>query len=93
MSRGGGCGTDGKPGIYTNVAMYLEWIRTADLGNLNQNITIPKEQCPGFKCKSGDGNCLPSDYKCNRLVDCIDAEDEDQCDYATFDLNFFICSE
>lgn len=93
ISRGSGCGQPRSPGTYTNVAMHLEWIAKANSGDLNPNITIPKQQCPGFKCQSGDGNCLPRDSKCNRVVDCFDAEDEDQRDYTTFDLHFFICSE
>lgn len=41
----------------------------------------PLQACPGFKCKSGLSKCLPLKRKCDRIVDCLDAEDEINCDF------------
>lgn len=40
----------------------------------------PKQECPGFKCKSGIFKCLPSKRICDKIVDCLGGEDEMNCD-------------
>lgn len=39
----------------------------------------PLDSCQGFSCRTGLGRCLPIDKKCDRFVDCLDAEDETDC--------------
>lgn len=41
----------------------------------------PLQDCPGFKCKSGISKCLPLKRKCDKTVDCLNAEDEIGCDF------------
>lgn len=41
----------------------------------------PIQECPGFKCKSGISKCLPLNRKCDKIVDCLHAEDEVSCDF------------
>lgn len=41
----------------------------------------PIQECPGFKCETGISKCLPNKRKCDRIVDCLDGEDETQCEY------------
>lgn len=43
----------------------------------------PLNKCPGFSCNGGFGKCLPSRRRCDKNVDCIDAEDEMHCSYNT----------
>lgn len=44
-------------------------------------IVQPIQECPGFKCESGISKCLPNKRKCDRIVDCLDGEDEKQCKF------------
>lgn len=37
----------------------------------------PLANCPTFSCD--DGRCLPIEQRCNRIVDCLNGEDEIQC--------------
>lgn len=39
----------------------------------------PLEKCPGFSCNGGLGKCLRIEARCNRVVDCLDGEDELYC--------------
>lgn len=39
----------------------------------------PKQECPGFKCTSGISKCLPMKRMCDKIVDCLDGEDEINC--------------
>lgn len=39
----------------------------------------PLEKCPGFSCGGGLGKCLPIDSRCNKIVECLDGEDEVNC--------------
>ncbi|KAI8424408.1 hypothetical protein MSG28_002920 [Choristoneura fumiferana] len=41
----------------------------------------PKQECPGFKCKSGIFKCLPSKRICDKIIDCLGGEDEMNCDF------------
>ena len=39
----------------------------------------PLDSCPGFKCQTGTGHCLPMKMRCNGVVNCLGAEDEMNC--------------
>lgn len=39
----------------------------------------PLTSCPGFSCLTELGKCLPLEKRCDRIVDCLDAEDEIGC--------------
>lgn len=41
----------------------------------------PIQECPGFKCKTGISKCLPNKRKCDKIVDCLDGEDETKCQF------------
>lgn len=39
----------------------------------------PLQKCPGFKCSSGILKCLPDKRVCDKIIDCLDGEDEMNC--------------
>lgn len=39
----------------------------------------PLKRCPGFSCEGGLGKCLPIEARCNRVIDCLNGEDEVNC--------------
>lgn len=39
----------------------------------------PLQKCPGFKCTSGISKCLPDKRVCDKVLDCLDGEDEMNC--------------
>lgn len=41
----------------------------------------PQLHCPGIRCKTGK-QCVPTKRQCDKYVDCMNAEDEQNCDYA-----------
>lgn len=40
----------------------------------------PKQECPGFRCDSGMTKCIPKNRMCDKIIDCLDGEDEYNCD-------------
>jgi len=40
----------------------------------------PLQYCPGIRCKTGK-QCVPTKRQCDKYVDCMNAEDEQNCDY------------
>lgn len=44
-------------------------------------IVQPIQECPGFKCETGISKCLPNKRKCDKIVDCLDGEDETKCEF------------
>lgn len=46
----------------------------------------PQQYCPGILCKSGK-QCIPSKRQCDKYVDCMNAEDEQNCDYTGSQYN------
>ncbi|XP_076624870.1 serine protease nudel isoform X2 [Colletes latitarsis] len=80
VSHGEGCGRPDEPGTYTKVSYFLEWIREVFSGERVPPMKrTPLEKCPGFSCERGLGKCLPIEARCNRMVDCLDGEDELYC--------------
>lgn len=41
------------------------------------NFKRPLANCPTFSCD--DGKCLPIERRCNRIIDCLNGEDEIEC--------------
>ena len=41
---------------------------------------IPKQECRGMVCRRGTGTCLLPDFVCDGTVDCLNAEDESDCE-------------
>lgn len=39
----------------------------------------PLARCPGYHCTSGSRRCYSSKKRCDKTVDCLDAEDEIHC--------------
>ncbi|KAG7203877.1 hypothetical protein KM043_017931 [Ampulex compressa] len=84
VSHGEGCGRPDEPGAYTKVSQFVEWIRqTSGTQTVSPIGNLPLSKCPGFRCAGGSGRCLPIEKRCNRMVDCLNAEDEINCHSST----------
>ncbi|CAL7938816.1 unnamed protein product [Xylocopa violacea] len=80
VSHGEGCGRPDEPGIYTRVSYFLHWIQEISNGRgVPPMKRTALDKCPGFSCEGGLGKCLPIEARCNRMVDCLDGEDEVNC--------------
>lgn len=91
ISHGDGCARPDEPGVYTRVSYFARWIQkqigergeatsfapSRLAGPMLTNETAPLATCPGFSCRLG--KCLPMEKHCDRVVDCLDAEDEVDC--------------
>lgn len=44
------------------------------------DVLRPQRNCPGIRCKTGR-HCIPTKRQCDKYVDCMNAEDEQNCDY------------
>lgn len=43
---------------------------------------VPRSECPGMVCQRGAGKCLHSQFVCDHTVDCLEADDEANCDFS-----------
>ncbi|KAM8710459.1 hypothetical protein ACLKA7_017128 [Drosophila subpalustris] len=80
VSHGNGCGRPKEFGVYTRVALYLDWLELA----VNPRLLPAKQPvqlCPGFMCVWGGKRCLAQRQRCDRKVDCLGGEDEVGCAY------------
>lgn len=92
VSRGH-CGAVNFPSFATNVVRHLEWITSIRRSELNQSLTIiPKRTCSKcMQCTSGARDTKEEHRRCDRVVDCYQAEDEIECDYTSSDSKYFVC--
>jgi len=119
VSHGEGCARPMEPGVYTRVALFMNWIIQVTGMIETQFITFhfigvvffpsllktyryslkccvseetnlpqerPKQYCPGIQCSTGN-RCIPTKRKCDKYVDCMNAEDEQNCDYTGSQYN------
>ncbi|XP_073841369.1 serine protease nudel [Musca autumnalis] len=80
VSHGNGCARPKEFGVYTRVALYLDWINMAMRPEFLPKIQ-PHKLCPGYVCVWGGKRCIPQRKRCDRIVDCLGGEDEVGCIY------------
>ncbi|XP_053674751.1 serine protease nudel [Anopheles nili] len=78
VSHGEGCARPHEPGVYTRVALFIEWIAQKVKDPLPSRTA--RSDCPGMRCIWGGGICLPPGKKCNGYVNCLGGEDESGCE-------------
>ncbi|XP_022246562.1 serine protease nudel-like [Limulus polyphemus] len=74
-SNGDGCGRAGRPGVYTKVSKYVQWIYSV----MTDGDTSPgnRSQCLGIRCPLG--KCVEEVNVCDHNMDCSDGSDEINC--------------
>ena len=78
VSHGEGCARPDEPGVYTRVALFIDWIVSVEQAEGPQFIG-PKRHCPGYRCVWGGGLCISKRRRCDGTVDCLGGEDELNC--------------
>ncbi|KAJ0178781.1 hypothetical protein K1T71_005556 [Dendrolimus kikuchii] len=78
VSHGDGCARPDEPGVYTRVSLFVKWMKY-HMASKSLPIVQPIQECPGFQCKSGIKKCLPTKKRCDKIIDCLDGEDEMGC--------------
>lgn len=68
VSHGEGCAREDEPGVYTRVALFVDWILKIESGNSEiGHRQITQSNCPGFRC-DWDTRCITSKQRCNGKV-------------------------
>lgn len=80
VSHGNGCGRPKEFGVYTRVALFLDWIKMAIRPELLPPLQ-PQRMCPGYICIWGGKRCIAQRKRCDRVVNCLGGEDEVGCSY------------
>lgn len=68
VSHGEGCARASEPGVYTRVALFVNWILDMKSKDSQINLSrITKAECPGFRCEQ-NALCIPAKKRCDRKV-------------------------
>lgn len=68
VSHGKGCARASEPGVYTRVALFVNWILDMKSKDSQINLSrITKTECPGFRCEQ-DARCISAKKRCDRKV-------------------------
>lgn len=69
VSHGEGCAGYNERGVYTRIALYIEWIDKMIHSDLSVTAQSTKNKCPGFNCIKSN-YCISELDRCNGRVDC-----------------------